>query len=115
MLVEGPAQRRGIQTHGGDAAAIQEGEGVIEQGATDTLAADGGIDQHHRDPGDRPEDAGRQRAHGDALAFGDETTIRLQLQAASPVRFDLVPAGLLLEAHPQRHVARHHEAKVDYR
>ena len=73
-----------------------------------------GIDQDHRDPRHGPENARRQRAHGVGINRGHETTVRLEIQIATPVRFGLIPAVGCLQTHSQRQVRSCHEADVNH-
>src|SRR5262249_20894687 len=72
------------------------------------------IDQDHRDPRDIAEYAGRGRADGRAVEFGHEAALGFQMETAPPVRLHLVPAGLFLQAHAERHVGGGHPSHVDH-
>ncbi len=114
LLVDGSAAGRGVEPRGLHAAPVEIFQGVFRQSRADAPAADPLVDQQHGDPADRAKNAVGDRAHGLAVQLGHEAAVGLEVQEASPVGLGLVEAGLLSQAHPQRHVGSGHGSDLKH-
>ena len=88
-------------------------QGVTHEGRADATTTKGSFHEHHRHPGHVAENDGACRAHRLLLPFGHEAAVGLHDEETPPIRFELIPAVLLLEAHAQGQVGGRHGTYVE--
>jgi len=113
-FIHGPAERRGVESHGLDASIFEILHGVINQASGNPLMPRRLVYQDHGDPCDGTKNTGGRRGHRLAIQFSDKATIGLQCEKAPPIGLDLVPPSLFLETHTERYVINRHSPDLNH-
>src|SRR5207249_1323222 len=95
-----------------DAALIETLQNVPHQRCADALSALIPLDKHQADPCDLIEHAAARGADRLPGALGDEAARRFEIELATPVRFELVPAVLRRQVQAERNVVSGQRADV---